>query len=368
MGKKTRQPQLSFATPEKALLLLTLLLCAIGLLFVFEASLAEAFATFGNQFYLIRQQLIGLGVGLVALVVGIFLPSSFWKKISPFLYIASILLLVAVFLPGIGREVKGAHRWIGLGHFSLQPVEVVKFAMITFFATWMEKHHKLPPFLFLTLLPVGLLLLQPDLGSALIVLAIAFGLYYLAGAPYRIFLGIAGLGVIFLTLIILFSPYRLRRLTTFVNPNSDPLGASFHIHQITLALGGGGIFGQGIGQSRQKYSYLPEASTDSIFAIIAEEIGFVGALVIFALFFLFLQLGFNIAKMTIPQSYNHLLASGILIWIGMQILLNLSAVVALVPLTGIPLPFFSYGGSALVMVLFVTGILIGVGRHVRHSE
>src|SRR5258708_29169286 len=122
MGKKTRQ-QLTFATPEKALLLLTLFLCAIGLLFVFEASVAEAFANFGNQFFFIRQQLIGLGVGLLALAVGIFLPSSFWKKISPFLYVASIALLISVFLPGIGREVKGAHRWISLGHFSLQPVE-----------------------------------------------------------------------------------------------------------------------------------------------------------------------------------------------------------------------------------------------------
>jgi cell division protein FtsW len=354
--------QFHLGAPEKALLIVTALLCVLGLLFVFEASVAEAYASFGNQFYFFKQQALWLTVGIFALVAGIYIPSTFWKKISVPLYCASILALILVFIPGLGKSVNGAHRWIAINSATFQPVELLKFSLIIFFASWMEKHHKLAPFLFLTLLPVSLLLLQPDLGSALIVLAIAFGLYFLAGAPYRIFAGLSFFGVIFLTVIILFSPYRAKRLTTFLNPDSDPLGASFHIHQITLALGNGGILGQGIGQSRQKFSYLPEASTDSIFAIVAEEVGFVGSMTIIFFFFLFVFFGYKIVRKIPAQTYDHFLAAGVFLWISTQILLNLSAIVALVPLTGIPLPFFSYGGSALVMILLVTGILIGAGK------
>jgi len=353
-------------TPEKTLFFLTVFLSIVGLLFVFEASVSEAFTQFGNQFYYARQQAIWLGIGLISIFAGIAIPTEWWKKCAPFLYVLGIVLLFFVFIPGLGRGVNGAHRWIGLFGFTLQPVELVKFGIITFFAAWMEKHQKIPPFLFLTFLPTALLLIQPDLGSALIVLAIAFGLFFLAGAPAKLFLGIGGIGIVALIIIIILSPYRLKRVTTFLNPDSDPLGASFHIHQITLALGNGGVIGQGIGRSKQKYSYLPEASTDSIFAIIAEEIGFVGCLFLLLLFFLYIQLSYKIIIKTIPKSFEHLLATGIILWIGMQILLNISAIVALVPLTGIPLPFFSYGGSSLVMVLFVTGILIGIGRR-EHS-
>jgi len=293
-------------------------------------------------------------------------PSQVWKKSAPLLYGLSIFLLLLVFVPGIGFEVNGARRWIGFLGFSFQPVELVKFAMICFFASWMEKHQKLGPFLFLTLIPVGLLFLQPDMGSALITLAIAFGLYFLAGAPLKTFLFTGVAGVLCLILLVVTSPYRYQRVTTFLNPESDPLGASFHIRQITIALGNGGLFGQGIGKSRQKFSYIPEASTDSIFAIVAEEVGFLGSLLVFASFALYLRLAYKIVQKTVEGSYEHLLAAGIMIWIGMQIVLNLASIVALVPLTGVPLPFFSYGGTALVMVLSITGILIGIGR--RHSR
>src|SRR5260221_8202193 len=266
MKKKHFSFSLGLTGLERGLLLVTLLLCLIGLLFVFEASVAEAFQSFGNQFYFIKQQVMWFGVGVVALLGGMFLPATYWRKFSPLLYFGSIILLLCGFIPGLGKEVNGAHRWIVLAGATLQPVEIVKFAMIIFFAHWMEKHQKLAPFLFLTLIPVGLLILQPDMGSALIVIAIAFGLYYLAGAPYKIFMIIGGAGVVLLLLFVLLSPFRLKLVTTFLNPESDPLGASFHIHQITLALGSGGIWGQGIGQSKQKFSYLPEASTDSIFA------------------------------------------------------------------------------------------------------
>jgi cell division protein FtsW len=356
---KLRKP---LPTPEKALLILTLFLSILGVLFVFEASVAEAFSTFGNQYYFAKQQMMWLGIGLIGMAISMHIPTQFWKKISPLAYIGGVVLLVLVFIPGIGKEVNGARRWLDIAGVNIQPAEVIKFGLILFFASWMEKHQKLLPFVFLTLIPVGLLFLQPDMGSALIVIGIALGLYYIAGAPYRIFFSVMMLGTIGLLFLILFSPYRMKRLTTFINPDSDPLGASFHIRQITLALGNGGILGQGIGKSRQKFSYIPEASTDSIFAIISEEIGFVGSLILFTLFGFFLRLCYAITIKTEPQSYDHLLASGIMLWLGAQILLNLSAIVALVPLTGIPLPFFSYGGTSLVMILWVTGILIGIGK------
>jgi cell division protein FtsW len=334
----------------------------VGLLFVFEASVAESFASFGNQFYYVKEQAISLAIGMLGLGVGILIPTGFWKKISPLMYALSIVLLIMVFIPNIGFEVNGARRWISMAGFSFQPVEVVKFAMIIFFATWMERHQKIQPFLFLTGLPVALLFLQPDMGSALIVISIAFGLYFLAGAPLKTFIMTGAAGVALLTLLILVSPYRLKRLTTFLDPESDPLGASFHIRQIIIALGNGGIIGQGIGNSRQKFSYIPEASTDSIFSIVAEEVGFVGSVAIIAVYALFLKIAHAICRRIPAGSFDHLLAHGILIWLGMQIVLNLSAVVALVPLTGVPLPFFSFGGTSLVMVLSVVGILIGIGR------
>jgi cell division protein FtsW len=234
--------------------------------------------------------------------------------------------------------------------------------MITFFASWMEKHQKLAPFLFLSGLPALLLMLQPDMGSTLIVLSIGVGIYFLAGAKMDFLLKLLVGGFIVLSIAVAISPYRLKRVTTFLNPEADPLGASFHIHQITLALGNGGILGRGLGQSRQKFSYIPEASTDSIFAIVAEEVGFVGSVFLLGLFAAYLWLAFRIWRRLPKKSFAYLLAGGLIIWIGMQICLNLGAIVALVPLTGIPLPFFSYGGTALVMVLFGTGILLGIGR------
>ncbi len=360
---KVRRPTL---TTEARLFVLTCILCVLGVLFVFEASVSEAFTAFGNQFYFVRQQALSFVVGLLGLGAGIIIPTSFWKKISPIMYVVSLVLLVLVFIPHIGSEVNGARRWMTLLGFNFQPVEVTKFAMIIFFANWMEKHQKLPPFLLLTALPVALLFLQPDMGSALIVISIAFGVYFLAGAPWKTFFTTAGIGLLLLLVLIIVSPYRLRRVTTFIDPESDPLGASFHIRQIVIALGNGGLLGQGIGNSRQRFSYIPEASTDSIFSIIAEEVGFVGCVTIILLFALFLRLIHQICAKVPVGSYDYLLAHGILIWLGVQIILNLSAVVALVPLTGVPLPFFSYGGTSLVMVLSVIGILIGIGR--RYSK
>jgi len=344
------------------LLLTTLALVIMGLIFVFESSTAESFVLFGNQYHFLVQHTIGLVIGMGALSIGFFIPSKFWIKTGFIWYLVGIILLILVFIPHIGLSLNGARRWIVVGSIRFQSIEFFKFALVVFFASWLEKHQRFAPFLFLTGLPALLIILQPDLGSLLLLLAIAGSMFFVAGGNLKKISMVITIGIPVVILAIVSSPYRLKRLTTFINPESDPLGASFHIRQITLALGRGGMIGKGIGNSKQKFSYIPEASTDSIFAIIAEEVGFIGSSFIITLFGFYFYNAYAIVSKTDKTKGVKLLGMGIIIWIGLQVVLNLSAVVALVPLTGMPLPFFSYGRSSLVMVLFATGILARIGK------
>ncbi len=352
----------AFFTPEKSFFLMTILLSLIGLLFVFEASVAEAFTTFRDQYHFVRAQSLHFALGMVALTVGYFMPGRIWRLLSPLLYGGGILLLLLVFLPGIGREFNGAHRWLFIGGQVIQPIEFVKFSLTIFFASWMVRHQRMGPFLLLTALPVGLVLLQPDLGSAMLLTAIAFGMFFVAGGKVLPLLGVGAIVLVLLSFFIMMSDYRRQRVMTFINPELDPLGSSFHIRQITLALGRGGILGQGIGNSNQKFSYIPEASTDSIFAIVAEEVGFVGSVAILALFGVYFWSGYQVVTHSPQDEFSQLVGMGVLIWVGAQLILNLAAVAALVPLTGVPLPFFSYGGSSLIMILFASGLLLHTSR------
>lgn len=350
-------PKKSVKAYRTPLFILTFLLCALGLFFVFEASTAESFSTYDHPYHFVQRQAIWLGVGLGGLIVASFVPIKIWQKFSSILYITSLVLLTLVFIPGLGLELNGAKRWIDLGPVTFQPIEFAKLALIIFFSSWMSQHQRLGPFIFLTILPSTLLLLQPDMGSLLILIMISFSLFFLAGGSLGKILPF-GIGAVFLLVAaILSSPYRLKRIKTYLNPDLDPLGDSFHIKQITIALGNGGWFGQGLGNSKQKYAYIPEASSDSVFAIVAEEVGFLGSSLIITLFAAYFYSAYRVATSQKNGSFRQLVAWGILIWISSQTLLNLSAVVALVPLTGLPLPFFSYGGTSLVMALVSTGIL-----------
>lgn len=346
----------------RKVLLSTILLLVIGLLFVFEASTAESLVSYGHPYHFLRQQVMWIGIGSAALLTAFFIPPVFWKKTAPIWYVVGILSLIAVLIPGIGREFNGARRWISIGSIGVvQPIEFVKFSMTAFFAKWMSEHQRVLPFALLTLLPLGLVLLQPDLGSSLILITIAIGMYFVAGGEMKWIGGACLAAIAFVVIAIIAEPYRMHRINTYLNPSIDPLGAGFHIRQITLALGRGGLLGQGIGNSKQKLDYIPEASSDSIFAITAEELGFVGSVVIISFYLLYLHGGMQIASATDKNSFKRLLASGLVIWIATQAILNLAAIVALVPLTGLPLPLFSYGGSSIVMVLFSTGILLRLG-------
>lgn len=349
---------------DRLLLVVIVAICIVGILMVYNSSVAIAQRDFGDQYYFAKEQAKWLLVGSIGLIVAAKIDYTRWYRWSLPLLLGTIVLLVAVFVPGIGAPALGAHRWINLGFTILQPAELAKFSMIVYLSAWFSKPEKgrLGAFALLMIMVVGLVVLEPDLGTAVVILAVSVLMYYYSGAPIVHFLGLVPVGVIGGIILAFAAPYRFSRLKTFFNPEHDPLGASYQIRQILLALGSGGIFGVGLGKSRQKYEYLPEANTDSIFAIIGEELGFAGSVVFIGLILTTVWRGFRIAKRA-PDSFGRLLAAGIASWIAIQAGVNLSAMVALVPLTGIPLPFISYGGSSLIVLLVSVGILLNISKH-----
>lgn len=331
-----------------------------GVLMVYNVSVVESFVTFHDPYYTVKSQALWAGISLLALIVIAKIPTKIWLTLGPLFFGVALLLLVAVLIPGLGLKIGGARRWIPLGKFSFQPAELMKIGLVLYLSNWLTKPRRFLSFALFVGVLFGLIMLQPDLGSGLILLSIAGGMYVCAGKPLKHLVWLACGGGAVILMLILISPYRMERLTTFLNPESDPQGKSYHIHQITLALGNGGLFGQGLGKSKQKYRYIPEASTDSIFAILAEELGFVGCgMIIIGYIALCSKIG---EKVHLVQSDEqlYLLGTGILTWIAAQVLVNLSSVVALIPLTGVPLPFVSYGGTALLSLCVAIGMLIGI--------
>lgn len=348
---------------DRWMLLAVVILSLFGILMVYDSSVAIAIRDFGNQYYYLSDQLKWLVVGFAALTVFSFIDYHYWYKIALPMLVATLALLLAVFIPGIGIRALGAHRWINFGFFVLQPAELAKLVLVIYLSAWfsVRERERLAAFALLVAMVVGLVLLEPDLGTSVIIIAIALILYFSSGAPvvhFAIIIPALAAGMFLVTII---SPYRMARLTSFLHPQQDPLGSSYHIRQALLGLGSGGWFGVGIGQSRQKYQYLPEANTDSIFAIIGEETGFVGSVAVILMFMFTSWRGFRIAKRA-QDGFGRLLAIGVTSWISLQSIINLSAMVALLPLTGVPLPFVSYGGSSLIIMLAAVGILLNISR------
>ncbi|MDH7476735.1 MAG: putative peptidoglycan glycosyltransferase FtsW [Microgenomates group bacterium] len=348
------------------LFFLPLIISIIGVFFVFEASSIKSFNEYRDSFRYLKLQLIWVGLGVLIM----FFMSLFdYHRLyywSLFLMILTIFLLFLVLLPGIGHQVGGARRWFDFGFFNFQPTELAKLSIIIYLSSWFINRERKRFFSFLILvgLLMFLIILQPDMGTATIIFFISIAIYFLAGIElfYLIFLiPIAGLFFLFLIKI---SPYRLHRLFAFFNPKIDPLGITYHINQILISLANGGIFGRGFGASRQKYLFLPEAHTDSIFAIIGEEMGFLGSSLLIILFFLFSYQMFK-TILVARDRYGRLLAGGIFAFFNFQILVNLAGMVNLIPLTGVPLPFISYGGSNLLVSFFLLGILINITKQSR---
>jgi cell division protein FtsW len=352
---------------DRKLLVLILIFVFVGLIAVADASAPQALNTYGDKFYLFKQQLVAAGIGMAALFVTSKINYKFWEKIATPVFLLSLIPLLIVLLPNLGFKALGARRWIDTGFFNFQPSEIVKLSLALFLAKVASKNKNIRSYFLPVIIVVGLIMLQPDLGTTLVVSVIGLSQIFVSGVSLLYFAGALLIGSLGTFVLIMISPYRKERFLTFLQMERDPLGASYHIRQVLLGLGAGGIFGVGLGASRQKYLFLPEASTDSIFAVIAEELGLIGALGIIFLFGLFIYKGLKIA-INAPDSFSKVLAVGITAWVGGQAFLNIASMVALVPLTGIPLPFISYGGSSLVTVLCACGILLNISKSSTHER
>ena len=352
---------------DRSLILAVAALSAFGLVMVFSASEVQGWLWFHNAAYYFERQLIWLGLGLVLLWFGARVDYHRLRPLAGPIGALTIALLVLVLLPHFGREAYGARRWLQLGPLGMQPAELAKASTIVFMAVWLERHRErlasledgVAPFLALLALVSVLIVLERDLGTTVIVAAILLAQFLVAGGKKRhllLLLLIVGLaGFIFIRI----EPYRLHRIMAFLNPWADPLNTGFQSVQSLLALGSGGIFGVGLGQSIQKYQWLPFAHTDFIFAIVGEETGLIGTTAVLALFGLITYRGYRIA-LKAPDAFGSLLATGVTTWVAFQALINIAAVTVTLPTTGIPLPFISYGGSSLAISLLAVGILINV--------
>ncbi len=357
------------------LLLALAVLIVYGLVVLSSASFVLGYQKFGDSFYYVKHQLtFGLLPGILALLIAQKIPYIFFKKISFWLFLFSIFLLVLVFVPGIGLELGGAQSWIVVGGVSFQPAELLKLSFILYLASWLEnrgqgiKNFKYGFLPFIVLLGIVSLLIvkQPDIGTLSIIIASAIGMYYIAGAPLYHLFALGGIGSFLFYILIKLEPYRLSRITAFLNPEKDSLGIGYQARQAILAVGSGGLLGLGLGQSRQKFAYLPEVAADSIFAVMAEELGFVVTFLFLVLFFYIIYRILKNAYFA-PDYFARLTAVGIAVWFAWQAFINIGAMIGLVPLTGIPLPFVSYGGTALFVNLAAMGIILNISKYTKKT-
>lgn len=349
------------------LLFVVFILCVFGLLMVYSSSAVVSIQEYGVSNFYFKKQLLWLVIGLV--VMGIFsaIDFRFWQKNALWLLLITIFLLIFVLL--FSEDVSGAHRWITIGGFTLQPSEICKLTFVLYLAAWLAKKREgvlkfrsgFLAFVVIVVIIAFLIMKEPDMGTMSIIALAAVVMFYVSGASLtHLGIGLAGVAGIFY-LLIKSAPYRMQRFLVFLNPSGEKLGASYHINQAFLAIGSGGLWGRGFGNSKQKYLYLPEAHTDSIYAIVVEELGFLRALLVLAAFLFVAWRGYLIAKAA-PDDFSRLAAVGITSWIIIQTLVNIGAMLGLLPLTGIPLPFISYGGSSLIVLLAAVGILLNISK------
>jgi len=356
---------------DHPLLFSVFLLLGIGLVMVASAGVAYGNLRFEDGSFFFKRQLFGVAVGLVALFVFQRIPYRFWRKVAIPMFFGAMGLLVLVLIPGVGTTAYGAARWIQLGPIPpFQPSEMMKLALSVYFAAWFSGKASLRktdfqegvvPFLFMLGIIAFLIMKQPDTGTLGILCVIAMAMFFAAGARLSHMGLLVGSGLGGLAVLVMLAPYRMKRFTVFLDPDHDPSGAGYQIRQALIALGSGGVFGVGLGHSRQKFLYLPEPMTDSIFAVLGEELGLIGCVTVVSLFLFFAYRGFRIAR-NAPDEFGRLLAVGIVSWIVFQAFINIFAISGLMPLTGVPLPFISYGGTSLAAILGAVGILLNISK------
>lgn len=348
---------------DYSLVLVVVLLTFFGIVMVYEASSFVAFRDFADKYYYLKEQLKWVILGISSLIFFSFFDyHKFYNMALPLLIIAFILLIL-VFIPGLGVYALGAYRWVNFKLFVLQPAEFVKLALAIYLSAWLSNKEKGRIFSYILLVGalIFLVMLEPDMGTASIILFEALSIYFISGESILAFSILAPIVALVGYILIKIEPYRAERLAAFLNFSESLEKNSYHVKQILIALGMGGITGVGLGNSLQKYAYLPENTTDSIFAIIAEELGFIGASVLITLFLIVIWRGLIISSLS-KDKFGKLLAAGITCFLAMQMIINLGAQTALIPLTGVPLPFISYGGSALVVDLCAIGILLNISK------
>ncbi|MBI2637925.1 MAG: rod shape-determining protein RodA [Candidatus Sungbacteria bacterium] len=346
-----------------SLLLVTILICAVGAFNLYSATQA---ATIGAQKF--SSQLMWMGIGFFVMIVLTFIDYRILERIVYPIYAIIIIMLLMVL--AVGSIEHGAQRWLNLSFITFQPAEILKFSFVVYLSSWLDSRRSGPksmkttfvPFIVMISVLSVFLVLQPDIGTLGIIIGTSILLYFLGGGKITQIFALICLGFIVLFFLIQAAPYRLERFKVFLDPDLDPGGSGYQIKQSFIAIGSGGILGKGFGKGIQKYNYIPEPIGDSVFAVFTEELGFAGAFVLVSLFLLFLWRGITIAERA-PDFFGTLLAFGITIGILVQMVVNIGAISGLLPLTGVPLPFISYGGSALLINIAGIGVLLNISKH-----
>jgi cell division protein FtsW len=356
------------------ILLVTGILVVFGLFMVTSAGMVISHEKFNQSFYFAKNQILkGLIPGLILGYVFFRVPYQFLRSYALPIFVAGLILLSAVFVPGLGLALGGAKRWIAIGGINFQPSEIFKLGFVIYLASFLEKfqkfdkkerHQHLIPFLIILGVTGLLIALEPDIGTLGIFALTAVAMYFIAKAPVLHILILAMTGCLVLILLVNIFPHALQRVQILFHPDLAPKGIGYQISQSLIAFGSGGFFGEGLGQGKQKYLYLPQAASDSIAAVIGEEMGFLGMLALLSLFVTFGYEGLKTAK-NAPDEFSRLLAAGITCYIIIQTFINICAVVGLIPLTGVTLPFISYGGTSLAVSLVGVGILLNISKYAK---
>ncbi len=360
---------------DMIILMMVVILTCFGVVMVYSASSVMAAKKFNDGFYFLKRQGLYAILGFAVMAFAMQIDYHTWRRFAVPILLGCLCLLILVFIPGIGGTAKGASRWIRLPGFNFQPSEMAKVALIIYMAYSLDKkQEKLKefmagflPYMVILAILLAILLKQHDMGAALTMGTVALVMLFAAGTRPRFILGMGVLAVPFAWYLVVTEAYRMRRITAFLDPWQDPTNSGFQIIQSWIAFGTGGIFGQGLGEGKQKLFYLPEAHTDFILSVVGEELGFIGVLVIASMFLLLLQRSIRVA-LGAEDNFGRFLAFGIAILLGMEAFINMGVVTGMLPTKGLALPFISYGGSSLIISLFAIGLLLNVSSHTRATS
>jgi len=357
------------------LFMTVLILISFGTIMVFSASSAYSNLRYDNTYYFLKSQLINVAAGFIAMIAAMNYDYRKLGKLSPLMLAASILLLILVAIPFIGLKINNARRWLDLGVTTMQPSEFAKLAVIMFYSHSLSKRREqlgsftkgLLPYLVLMVVFAGLLMLEPHLSGTMVIMIVACVILFCAGAKLKHFFAMGVPVFATFTMAVIFVDYIRLRVTTFLDPMQDPQGEGYQIIQSLYAIGSGGLFGKGLGKSLQKFLYIPEPHNDFILSVLAEELGFVGVLAVLLLFIIFIWRGIKIA-MNAADVFGSLVAIGITSLVAIQVIFNVAVVTASMPVTGMPLPFFSYGGTSLVFLMAGIGVLLNISRYAKYDR